>query len=87
MIKSDMTNPLDGFVCHGIKTVSSYNYYLFIDNNGHAVIMRAAIDNSEFRFCELAKEISDENFTDVATQIDSFWLNPDTHTYKYMFLV
>lgn len=86
MIKSDVSNPLDGFMCHGIKTVSSYDYYLMIDNDGHTVIMRATSDNSEFRFCELKKEISTESFTTIASEIDAFWVAPETHNYTYMFL-
>ena len=87
MIVADNECPLDGFMCHGIKTIGAYHYYLFIDNNGHCVIMRGALDDSEFLFCELKKDILAQHFADIATEIDAFWATPDTHTYKYMFLV
>ena len=73
-------------MCHGIKTVASYDYYLMIDNDGHCVIMRGLSDNSEFTFCALKKDISIENFTTIAAEIDAFWVSPESHNYTYMFL-
>lgn len=83
MLESKYTDPLEAFVVHGIKTVTSYDYVLLVDKSGKAVIKRIASDSSDIKFT--AMHSSSIVFDNIATDIDSFWVSPESHTYKYIF--
>jgi len=86
MVQSSYKNPLDNFVAHGVKTVSSYQYILLVDEKGQAVIERVASDSSTIMFCKMARPPAEvDTFTEQADAIDDFWTSPETKTYQYLF--
>lgn len=78
IITSKYKDPLENFVCHGMKTSGSYNYVLLIDETGQTLIERIKTDNTEILFTRKAD----------ATDITAYWAADFTaYSYTYLHLV
>jgi hypothetical protein len=85
MVASKSQNPMDEFICHGIKTVGSYDYFLMVDATGKCYIERVAADDSTYRYNKMSELPISTSFANIATAIDAYWAAPETHVYKYLF--
>lgn len=85
MSESKKQNPLDEFDIAGIKTVSSYDYFLLIDATGNCYIARVASDDSSYKFCKMPTPVA-STYSEIATAIDNFWgASIQNYTYVYLF--
>jgi hypothetical protein len=85
---SKIQNPIEDYEFAGIKTVGSYDYYLMVDGDGNAVIVRNATDDSETKFNKM-KIALDATFSERETAIDAYWTSPAdaSKIYKYIFQI
>lgn len=85
MLKSKYANPLDSFVSHGVKTESAGDQYvLLVDETGQAVIEFISANTNTIKFAEMPNPGSDQANV-IAAAIDTFWLDPTSKTYVYLF--
>lgn len=84
MSPSKIQNPIDEFTAHGVKTVGDYQYVLLVDGEGACYIERVATDESSIKFCKMP-HVDHTTFAEIATQIDAFWVSPESHSYVYIF--
>ena len=83
---SKIQNPIEDYEFAGIKTVGLYDYYLMVDGDGNAVIVRNATDDSETKFNKM-HNTPDATLSEKATAIDAYWVAPAdaSKVYKYIF--
>jgi hypothetical protein len=86
MITSKYSNPLDAFICHGIKEISTFTYVLLVNTEGKCVIERISDDESSVMFAKMTDPVEGTSFLTRAAAIDAFWTDPVAgKSYSYLF--